>query len=443
MRILPKRRNHLLLGNNGQHLSYSGVKLAILTGQLSLLSFLMNAGYALFDIYHDIYHSWPLLSLSALLSLVSFVLNRRGAYLYAKLTLGLTSNISIFYFSSIEPIETSLSFLFIICALGAIATLGLQQKRLALLFVLLPIILYVFSAVIDLHLFDRRPSSADYVRVNMIINFFTTFTATILMFYFLLNLNHHSENELRENEKRLHAKNEELVKVNKELDRFVYSASHDLRSPISSVRGLINIAKLDDLAPETRSYLNMMDQQLIGLNKFIEDIVLYSRNTRVLVRIESISLKNLVTDILGSLQFSPGSEKIALEVNIPDELTLQSDATRVRIVLANLLSNAFKYSNHNQQNPFIKITSTKTPTHIDISIQDNGTGIESQYLSKIFDMFFQANDKSEGSGLGLYIVNETLQKIQGTIRVQSELGMGTEFIVTLPLQLNEVLLRSE
>ncbi len=302
----------MLLGNKGLHLSYSAYKLAVLTGQLSLLSFLMNAGYVLFDLYHEVYHSWPLLSLSALLSLASFVLNKQGYHFAAKVFLGLTANLTIFVFSSTEPVETGLSFLFVVCALGAISTLGFEQKKLAVLFVSLPVVLFIFSVVIDLDFFTRAPHSSDYIQVNMIINFTATFAAAVLIIYFLLRLNNYSESALRENEKRLHAKNEELVKVNKELDRFLYSASHDLRSPISSVRGLINIVKLNPNAPETKSYMDMMDKQLIGLTKFIEDIVVYSRNTRVAVKPDSIHLKKLVDEILVSLQFYPGSEKITI-----------------------------------------------------------------------------------------------------------------------------------
>jgi signal transduction histidine kinase len=429
----------LLLGNRGHHLSYSAFKLAMLTGQLSLLAFVVTTGYILFDLYYEVYHSWPLLSVAALLSLASLVLNKQGYYFPAKLTLGLSTNLTIFYFSSIEPVETGLSFMFIICALGAISTLGFEQKRLAILFVSLSLILFLFSTVIDLDLFTRRQFSTEYVRVNMIINFMATFAAATLIFYFLLSLNYHSERALRENEKRLHDNNEELVKVNKELDRFVYSAAHDLRSPISSVRGLISLVKLSPNPLDAKSYVDMMDKQLIGLNKFIDDIVLYSRNTRVALKTDSIHLKKLVSEILTSLQFYPGSEKVHVDVHIPEDATLKSDPTRIQIVLANLISNAFKYSNHANDNAFIKIKTTKTPTHVEVSIQDNGTGIDDQYLPHIFDMFFQANDKSDGSGLGLYIVKETLEKIQGKIRVQSELGKGTEFIVTLPWEITEAL----
>lgn len=418
----------LLLGSRAQHLSYSAFKLAMLTGQLSLLAFVVTTSYILFDLYYGVYHTWQLLSCASLLSLAGLILNRRGYYFPAKLTLGLSTNLTIFIFSSTEPAETGLSFLFIVCALGAISTLGFEQKKMAFVFVSLSIVLFIFSMVVDLDLFTRKQFSTDYIRLNMTINFIATFVAAILIFYFLLNLNYYSE-------RALHEKNEELVKVNKELDRFVYSAAHDLRSPISSVRGLINLVKFSQDVNEIKSYVEMMDKQLISLNRFIDEIVHYSRNTRVAVRSDTINLKKLVDEILASLQFYPGSEKIRVTVNIPEDETLQSDITRLGIVLSNLISNAFKYSNRANDNAFIHIITTKTLTHINLSIRDNGIGIQDQYLAQIFDMFFQANDKSEGSGLGLYIVKETLEKIQGTIRVQSEYEKGTEFIVTLPLDI--------
>lgn len=440
MNAVNNALSKLLLGTKSHGLSYSAYKLAILTGQLSLLGFLINTGYILFDLSYEVYHSWPLLSIAGLLSLISFYLNRRGIYFPAKLLLGISTNLNIFVFASIEPVETALSFFFIICALGAIATLGREQKKLAILFVTIPVVLFIFSVVIDVGLFTRRPFTADYVRINMIINFIVTFTAATLIIYFLLNLNYHAENALRDNQKSLHVKNEELVKVNKELDRFVYSASHDLRSPISSVRGLISLTKLTQNPDEVKQYINLMDKQLINLNKFIDDIVLYSRNSRVAVKIETIRIKELVSEVLTSLQFYPGVEVIDISVNIPDALTITSDRTRVQIVFANIISNAIKYSNPAQEKAYIKIYASETNTGLTISVEDNGKGIDSQYLSNIFDMFFQANEKSEGSGLGLYIVKETLEKIHGEIHVESALGQGTTFVVTLPKDISGIIL---
>lgn len=147
MNTLPSQ--FLLPHKHSQILSYSALKLAVLTGQLSLLSFVMNVGYILFDLYHNLYHSRLLLTITSVLSLVSFGLNRQGYHFPAKLILGLTANLTIFVFASIEPVETSLAFLFVICAVGAVSTLGFEEKNLALIFVLLPVLLFFFSVVVD------------------------------------------------------------------------------------------------------------------------------------------------------------------------------------------------------------------------------------------------------------------------------------------------------
>lgn len=436
MQIPQNVFSRLLLGKHSRELSYSDYRLAMLTGFLSVVSFFVSAGYLLFDLYNEIEHTWRVLSAAAVLALVSIVLNRVGRFFPAKLTLGLSTNLCVFFFASIEPVETSLSFLFVLCAMGAISTLGVQQARLALVFILLPVVLFFLSVVIDLHLFTRRSFDPEYVRVNMIVNFLFLLTAAVLNIYFLLTLYHRSEKALRENEIRLHEKNEELKKANKELDRFVYSASHDLRSPVSSVRGLINLIRLSPLAPETKSYVEMMDKKLVSMNTFIEDITLYSRNTRVRIKAEPVNLKALVEESLMNIQYYPGADRFHVDVDVAEDITLVSDPTRLRVVLANLLSNAFKYSNPAAENPFVSVKA-RAAAQIEISIRDNGIGIAREFLPKIFDMFFQANDKAEGSGLGLYIVRETLEKIHGDIHCESELGKGTEFIVRLPKDIRE------
>lgn len=435
--MAPFSSTIFLLDSRGLRLSHTAFKLAILTGLVSLLCFVVNTGYIVFDLYHQLYHSWFTLSMAALLSLTSFVINRQGYYLTAKILLGLTINLTIFYFASIEPIETGLSFLLVTCALGALTTLGLEHIKLGIIFVSLPVLLFLFSIVFDVDFFVRTAATPEYIRSNFIINFTSSFVSAVLMVYFLLSINRYSENALRANEKQLNEKNQELVKINKELDRFVYSASHDLRSPISSVRGLIGLIQLDPSAPEVKTYLNMMDNQLIGLNKFIEDIVVYSRNARLVVKKEAIVLKKLVDEVFISLQFLPESSAITMTVDVPDAITLHSDPTRVRVVLANLLSNAIKYSDLSKEKPSIQVRAIQDHTNVKIVVQDNGKGIAPDNLSRIFHMFFQVNEKAEGSGLGLYIVKETLEKIQGNITVQSEVGAGTVFTVTLPIHLND------
>jgi len=108
-----------------------------------------------------------------------------------------------------------------------------------------------------------------------------------------------------------------------------------------------------------------------------------------------------------------------------------TDETRLTMVFNNLISNAFKFSALYKEDPFIEISATITPENTTLRVLDNGIGIKQQYLNNIFDMFFRATDSNYGSGLGLYIAKEAVQKMGGEIIVESEYGSGTNFTITL------------
>jgi len=121
-------------------------------------------------------------------------------------------------------------------------------------------------------------------------------------------------------------------------------------------------------------------------------------------------------------------------INIRQDGDFYSSPTRLDIIFNNLLSNAIKYADLKKDQPFIEIDIQSTPAEAQITVRDNGEGIPGEATAKIFDMFFRASGKGSGSGLGLYIVKEAIQKLRGTINVQSELGKGTEFVVRIPGQ---------
>ena len=423
---------NFLLGKNQPHLAFADYKLVVLTAQLSLLTIIICLLYLVIDFQNGIYDSWYLQLGGALLALLSFIINRKGYHYWAKVLLILAGDIIVFSFSILEPIEIGVGFLFILCYIVTIAGFGFEHRRTSMVLIAFTTVLILSSVVFELHIIPRRVYTPEYISINLTINLLVTSLTSVLVVYFLVTLNHYSESSLRKNEMDLNQKNGELVKVNKELDRFVYSTSHDLRSPISSLRGLINLTKYTNDPVEIKSYLTMMEGRLIRLDKFIKDISDYSRNSRLPLNIGEVNIKSFINDVLENLQFYPGAEKIKLEINVSDELTIQSDPTRMQILLGNLLSNAFKYRDRAKTDSFIKINAHNNATHVDISIEDNGIGIHPDYVTKIFEMFFQGYEKSDGSGLGLYIVKETLEKIKGTISVETELEKGSTFKVTLP-----------
>lgn len=227
-------------------------------------------------------------------------------------------------------------------------------------------------------------------------------------------------------------KNADLVTANKELDRFVYSASHDLRSPISSLKGLVEILKTEEDPEEAKSYLNMMQTVLNKQDQFIKDIIDYSRNKRTKDVLKQLSLAVIIKDAIEQLQYAENVKKITIEKELVID-KIYSDNLRLRIIINNLLSNAIKYADFGKEKPFISIKTYTTDNDLIIQIEDNGIGINKQYLNRIFEMFFVTN-KNKGTGLGLYIVKETIENLNGNITVESKINVGTKFIVTIPLQ---------
>lgn len=233
-------------------------------------------------------------------------------------------------------------------------------------------------------------------------------------------------------QEQLEAQNEELKKINSELDRFVYSASHDLKAPLASVLGLINIAKLEKDAEMIIKYMQMMEQSIIKLDNFIKDIIDYSRNARLEMIFEETDVESLIQNTYENLQYLEKSSVIDKQIFIEKHSPCYIDTKRLAIILNNLLSNAINYHNTQKENPFIKVSVIVNHQSIRISVIDNGIGIAQEHLNRIFEMFYRASYDSKGSGLGLYIVKETVHKLNGKIIVHSELGEGTKFEITLP-----------
>jgi|GEM_PF-3106839 len=239
-------------------------------------------------------------------------------------------------------------------------------------------------------------------------------------------------NDWKKSQKKLKSKNKQLKKINKELDRFVYSVSHDLRSPISSSLGLIELMSGVNEDDTIAEYLQMQEKSLVKLDMFIRDIVDFSRNNRLEISPEKIEVKQTVLQTLEQLNYFDNKELIAFRFNIAEDLTLYSDKRRFEVILLNLISNAIRYTDISKDKPYIQISAKKTENDVEVIIKDNGIGIEEKYVNRIFEMFFRATNKKNGSGLGLYIVKETVNKLNGEIKVDSKHGSGSEFTLKIP-----------
>jgi len=233
-------------------------------------------------------------------------------------------------------------------------------------------------------------------------------------------------------EERIKKQNRILEKTNLELDSFVYSASHDIRSPLTSILGLINIARASTDIEEVEECLKLMTSRIHRLDDFLEDMLDFSRNMRLDRKNREVNLYYFIDDILRSYDFGDGFENFEVMLNIPPDLEVMTDPMRLKIILKNLISNSYKFSNTRQAKSWLRISSLKVNNNFQLIFEDNGVGVRPELLDKIFDMFYRASEKSKGSGLGLYIAREMVLKLEGSIKVKSTYGEGSQFIVELP-----------
>lgn len=225
--------------------------------------------------------------------------------------------------------------------------------------------------------------------------------------------------------------NRELRKLNEELDRFVYSASHDLRAPLTSILGLARIAKASPLPEDKDKCTDMIERSAEKLDGFISDIIDYSRNQRQEIVLQEIDVREELESVVEGIRYR--DEKGRVECHISTSVkTMTTDVRRLRVVLKNILANAFIYHDYTKENPYVHVDCWEEGNKIAMSIADNGLGIKEESLPNIFKMFYRGHADSKGSGLGLYIAKENVEKIGGEIRVASKQGVGTAFTVMLP-----------
>jgi signal transduction histidine kinase len=238
-------------------------------------------------------------------------------------------------------------------------------------------------------------------------------------------------NTRKEVEEKIQRTNIELSKRNTELDNFVYSVSHDLRAPIASVLGLINLARKDKETAMKDMYLDMINKSAMQQDHFIKEILDQSRNSRLEVRREEIFFEPLIDETFTQLKFAtPTGKSVEKIIHIKQDGPFYSDRWRLKVILNNIISNAIRY--RNGKDPVIKVDVEITNHLASLAIEDNGKGIEKEHLPNIYKMFYRATDDGAGSGLGLYIVKEAIDKLNGDIQIDSTVGQGTRVQLQIP-----------
>jgi signal transduction histidine kinase len=416
---------NIIIGDDKFIESYSEYRQVLLSGEFAIIGilFCLLSGFVNFKIGYT--ETIPVLLGTIFFLALSISLHRRGNHSAANYFLLATMNISVYILASSESATTGSFLFFIVSSIASFAVFSYHERLLSILFAVFTYVLFALTYFVDFSILPQRIYTDDILLLCIVINFSAALPGTVVTVYLLKTLNHQNALDLVEN-------NMLLSKSNAELDRFVYSTSHDLRAPLTSIMGLINIT-LDSQNPaDVRRYLSLMKDRVHSLDDFIKDITDYSRNNRLEVKREPVRLADLAAEVWESLKFSPDAENIDFQVDIPDDVYIESDKNRLRVIIGNLISNAVRYHDLKKENQYIRLHYQMNGRVSYIRVEDNGQGIASEYHTKIFDMFFRAHETSKGSGLGLYIVKEALMKLSGSIQLESTVGQGTTFTIVLP-----------
>ena len=232
----------------------------------------------------------------------------------------------------------------------------------------------------------------------------------------------------------LQEQNEEILKINKELDSFIYSISHSLRGPLSSVSGLLSL--IDQDTAENKTHVEelhlMMKKSIKKLDTTIQQMIDQSKNAHLDLTTNEIDIRSLIDKSISSLSYLDGSSCIKITIINSVQAPFYSDSYRVEVIFNSILSNVIKYRNTDIEKSTLLIQIIPTPEHAIISFIDNGLGISEKSMPDIFNMFYRASERSDGAGLGLYIVKEFVEKLKGTVTITSVENQSTSVTIVLP-----------
>lgn len=409
-------------------------KRVILLSQFALFGSVIGVIHALEDLADGVFLMPMMDFIMACFIFICYILNESGRHRLAKIVLLTFLNVFFFIYSSLVPREIG-TYLYYISWVGLAATVfEVHENALRIFYICLSIFFLVLLFVMDFNAFDIEAFAVVDVTKSFVINLVSSIIVLAFFIIFMSNMNEESENRLMELAQEVSKKNIELEKANRELDRFFFSASHDLKIPLMDMKGIINSGISELQNSRGTEYFALLHEKAQKLENFLDDILDYSRNSQIGIQLEPVDIEKLIDDTINNFRFVKGVNKIRFEKIVNLTHPVEIDRVRMMIILNNLISNATKYHRLDDNNPWVKITADYEDDNFLLSIEDNGQGMEPDLLPKIFNMFFRGTNQSKGSGLGLYIVKESIEKMGGTIAVQSQVEVGSLFTVKLPLR---------
>lgn len=365
----------------------------------------------------------------ACVSITTLVLIRFSRITAASYIFLIAFNLIIYFTMSSEPLGTAFHLHIITAAFVGMNLFGYKNRLTGIAFALFSFALGIIGHIRKVEFLPFRNFTSDEIKLYFIINTTIFLFASSYLLISMLKWNFFAEAVVIKNKAEALEQNDQISKTNAELDRFVFKISHDLRAPLNTLSGLANLASAD--GEQRAEYFKLMKNQILVMERFIREVADYSKNARLEVEHKPIELKKLLEEVIHSINHLADFNKVEIQVEVPEDLIIESDALRLKIVMANLITNGIKYYDLTKQKPYVSIEAVATEV-VQVFVSDNGIGIDKNHNTRIFDMFYKASDRSKGTGLGLYMVQETLRKLGGEVTFTSVPNEGTTFTISLP-----------
>ena len=418
-----------------------GQRTQTLLSRLLEISLAASVGYTIIDFINSFNSMTAAFDIIVgLIIFWTYLLNRRGKTALATYIFLTVINMALFVYADLLPKEAGIALIYFPIMGGTMILVINQRMFIRIIFLALPVISLFLLEILnykvlgDIKLIERSFEHDYYLNLTV-----ATITFTVAIYYAfnvfdetILTVSS-SKDKYRSLASDFEKTNQELAKTNKELDQFVYSTSHDLRAPLMSILGLVQLIEIEKDSTKILHYLNLIKSRISNMDNFIQEVTNYSRNSRIEVKKEEVSVEAIVQEVISEFKFVENVDKIHFEQNIEVDKEVLLDRFRVQIILNNLVGNAIKYHDFTKDRPEICIKAFRNNGDLQFLVKDNGTGMHESVKENVFNMFYRGSEKSNGSGLGLYIVKEVVEHLEGEIDVKSTFGHGTEFKVNLPL----------
>lgn len=429
-------RNFILANRHKLNLDQSfkaNARRANLALQTTVIAAFFGFVMLVLDSYY-LYYSSAITDLAVIVSAIgSFYLILKGHFNIAKMILFFTVLVAITINSSKDGFYAGNQYLWFSTLVGVFALFSFKQKKMLVICLLFLIGSLIFSDITSFSLMKQKPVSPEFTNVNHhVVLYLSIVVCTFFMVFIAKSINHSFHDKDKYNAI-IQKQKADIIDAHRQLDKFVYHASHDLRAPLTSMLGLIEVSKRENNMDKIHNLLSKQEETILKLDDYVKDILVLSRIKTTEINTSAINIKDNIDGILKQCQFMLSEKSIIVSVDLDVKIPFFTDSKRLNVILSNIVSNSIKYTDPSKEKNTIDISAKLNKgKSLTLTITDNGVGIDTNELEKVFEMFYFNKHENKGTGLGLYIVKETVTRLGGTVTITSEKGLFTKVEIILP-----------